>query len=123
MPRRLTPSAKQRFNRVMKRMLVTITMASLTPLVGCTAPQAHAPGQGVLVGKGGANLALGPTAEYGALAAEFNQRSDWPATSTGYRLPEISDYTEVLFDDQLIPDAFNFSFRVQQSFRSGTMIR
>ncbi|MCH8804478.1 MAG: hypothetical protein IH986_00120 [Planctomycetes bacterium] len=70
------------------------------------------------------NLALGPTADHARLAEVFATRSSWPSVETGYRLGEVSNFFEVIFDEESFHDRLGGGFyRGRESFRSGVLIR
>ena len=70
------------------------------------------------------NLALGPTADHARIAAFMATRSDWPSVETGYRLGEVSEFSEVIFDEESFYDRLGGGFyRGRQSFRRGVLFR
>lgn len=88
----------------------------LTLLAGCASQPATSP----TVAR---NLLFGPQPELNDLALQF-ERSDWPAVITGYRLNEITYYTDDTFDDQVVVDEFGGVYlRTSQSTRTGAFAR
>lgn len=70
------------------------------------------------------NLALGPSAETNLLAEELTVRSSWPSLPTGYVLDDVTEATEVMFDDQSFYDRLGGSFfRAGQSVRTRVFLR
>lgn len=69
------------------------------------------------------NLALGPHPDVAYIGSEINPRSDWPSIENGYRLNEVTYYTDVFVDNQYIFTNFDASFRTGQNVRSGVLIR
>jgi hypothetical protein len=70
------------------------------------------------------NLALGPSAEHGRLAELFNARLARPSVAVGYRLGDVSYYSELIYDDQTFYDRYGGGFyREAETFRTGVRLR
>ncbi len=99
-------------------------MISLLILAGCAGtngPSAYAPGSGRLA----ANLVLGPSRDYAALAEAYAYRSSWPSARSGYVFDDVATYTEVIYDDQSYYDTRDGGgfMREAVSVRTGVWIR
>ncbi|MBU0639638.1 MAG: hypothetical protein KKB50_12290 [Planctomycetes bacterium] len=70
-----------------------------------------------------ANLALGPSAEHGRVAALFAYRTSWPTVAIGYRFDQISQYTELIYDDQTFYDWHGGGYyRESETIHSGVLL-
>ncbi len=104
-------------------------LALLLTLTGCASP----PSANVLVSEhydppaaawALPNLVLGPSVEHARLGEWYTLRSGWPETPIGVRLGEISEYSDVTYDDESYYDRFGGAFyRIRQSVRTGAVLR
>jgi hypothetical protein len=109
-----------------RRVLLILT---LSLFAGCAARQpvttlVHEAFTTGRVGDRPPNLVLGPTREIARVGQWYTFREEWPAVPFGWRLEEVSTYTDATFDDQAYYDRFGGAFfKVQDSVRTGIILR
>lgn len=71
----------------------------------------------------GANLALGSSADQLWAATQWNVRAPGPSISAGYRLGDVSYFTDIQFDDQYYFGRYGGFSRMAQTARSAVLLR
>jgi hypothetical protein len=84
---------------------------------GCASPERAA------VVTYGPNLVLGRSHGLSAAAQQWAGRSDWPSVEWGYVLEDVTFYRRDAYDGQLLFDRYNSSYFINDSTRSGILVR
>lgn len=103
-----------------RNVLLVVWIALLT---GCKTADRAAIVRSEATPASSANLALGPSAENSRLAALLPPRSDWPYVDNGYRLDDVTMYTQALYDVQMQYDRNGSLYYEQQSIQTGVRVR
>ena len=69
------------------------------------------------------NLALGPSAEHVWLGLSWAGRSAWPSVPAGYRLDDVTYFSDFQDDQQFYFGRFGGYYRTAVMFRSAVVLR